>query len=865
MGCGASKVEDLPLVTLCRERKELVKAASEHRYALAAAHVSYFRSLKDVGDAFRRFVDEEFVIGVSSPLDSPVLKLPSDKGKTKNKNKGNDINAVSRSSSSSLSISHSASPSHLHSLDEKEEEEEDECSHLHLSSDSDSDLCSSSSGHIRMEKITEMEEPHSYYEPPRDWSQPGVNSYAYFMKKSSTAMPSVIYEEPQPVSAQWSDQHSNYPQSNYPQYGNGGFFGFSTGEPSHDAYNTGQPSHPVEPPAPPSPNVSAWDFLNPFYSYDSGYTGYYSQPRYGYGSISSSPDSKEVREREGIPELEEETDQGVFKEIPKEKKLSSENVNKSSSEGTSMAAPVHNKDQAEKQDAEFSGGTGKEIESSPDTIVSKRPGEESPGKNEVNFGEDEPLAQEIESTEPSTSTKLSTYGTRDLQEVVREIRDEFESASSYGKDVALMLEVGKLPYHPRETALKVIFSRILYFISSFVSSSQPPSRRSVGLASSTMKMAKTYYRDPGRSNNMKHCTLSSTLEKLYVWEKKLYKEVKDEERLRVVYERRCKRLRILDDRGAESNKIEATQASIQKLLTKINVCLGAIDAISSRIHKLRDEELQPQLNELIIGLTRMWRSMLKCHQKQFEAIMNSKIRTLKAHTGFPRDSSFAATVELESQLLKWCTRFSDWVNAQKSYAESLNGWLLGCLLQEPEETSDGLAPFSPGRAGAPPVFVICNDWKQAIERISDTGVADAMQEFARSLHQLWEKQDEENRQRLKAEYISKDFEKQLQALRMERGRMKRNRVALSDTTLGPVHTESGVSRLDDLKVDLDSMRKRLEEERIRHKEAVKLVHSAASSSIQAGLIPIFEALANFTSEILKAYEQVRIQRTGEGS
>lgn len=57
----------------------------------------------------------------------------------------------------------------------------------------------------------------------------------------------------------------------------------------------------------------------------------------------------------------------------------------------------------------------------------------------------------------------------------------------------------------------------------------------------------------------------------------------------------------MDEQGAESSKIDATQASIRKLLTKLNVCIKAIGAISSRIHKLRDEELQPQVGELIHG------------------------------------------------------------------------------------------------------------------------------------------------------------------------------------------------------------------------------------------------------------------------
>ena len=93
---------------------------------------------------------------------------------------------------------------------------------------------------------------------------------------------------------------------------------------------------------------------------------------------------------------------------------------------------------------------------------------------------------------------------------------------------------------------------------------------------------------------------------------------------------------------------------------------------------------------------------------------------------------------------------------------------------------------------------------------------------------------------------------------MERGRIKQEQEAVSDKALSKSPSESGVSHLDDLKVDLDSMRKKLEEERARHKEATKLVHDAASGSLQAGLVPIFEALGNFTSEVLKSHEQVRL-------
>lgn len=255
----------------------------------------------------------------------------------------------------------------------------------------------------------------------------------------------------------------------------------------------------------------------------------------------------------------------------------------------------------------------------------------------------------------------------------------------------------------------------------------------------------------------------------------------------------------------------------------------------------------------------MWRSMLKCHQKQFQAVMESKIRSLKAKTGSRRDESLKATVDLEMGLVNWCTRFNNWIQTQKDYVESLNGWLRRCLNNEPEETSDGVAPFSPGRMGAPPIFIICNDWHQAMLEISEDKVVGAIHDFALNLHELCERQDEEQRQRIKANFLYKDFEEHLRILKMERAMIKPDQdEASGKTVLSKVPSESGVSPPDDLKVNLDVLRKQLYDERAKHKDAIKLVHNAASNSIQAGLVPIFEALEKFSSEVMKAHEQVRL-------
>ncbi|XP_048129666.1 nitrate regulatory gene2 protein isoform X2 [Rhodamnia argentea] len=769
MGCGGSKIDDLPLVTLCRERKELIRAAAYQRYALAEAHVSYFHSLATVGEALRKFVEEEVVIGTSnsgSSPGSPVLTLPSEERK---RAKPSD---KAKTSSSSASISHPG----FRNLPKEGD------SHLHLSSGSDSDSeVSTTSGHIHIHESPKGEDevgpdpgasstypygysyPYPYPQPTQyPYPQPGHYPYpyptpygyqpgeadnwnmraeqsdsqtsVYYMKKAPTPMKSVVFEEPERYSmrenAQWPD--SGYGYSNYASYGSGGFYGYPSMGAPDNANGIEKEKLQQPPPAPPSPpGVSSWDYLNVFETYDNGYASYYPKGNYGYGSTTSSPDSKEVREREGIPDLEDETETEMVKGIYKGRKKIGEEAyrNKYFGEGTSRAVPSQKREEISSEIPSQRGEESmkaipspdskssvfipknKAKSSSSDTIVSQSSPEDHSGKKGVSFEVEETYTQEADSSKPSSLTTLSAHGTRDLQDVVREIKDEFESASGYGKEVAALLQVGRLPYESKGTLLKVIFSRIMYLVAPSMLSSHSPSKQSARVSSRRMKMARAYVGDDAKDFNSNSGNISSTLDKLYAWETKLYKEVKDEEKLRVVYQEKCKKLKILDDRGAESSKIDATQASIRKLHTRIDVCIRTVNVISSRIHKLRDEELQPQLTELIRGLIRMWRSMLKCHQKQFQAIMESKVRVLKANTGSRGESSLRATVELEIELLNWCSCFNQW---------------------------------------------------------------------------------------------------------------------------------------------------RLEEERARHKETMNSVNDAASSSLQAGLVPIFETLGHFTSEVLKGYEQVRL-------
>ena len=71
MGCRSSRLdaaEVSPAAALCRERRDLLRAAADHRARLAAAHAAYFRALPRVADALARFASRRHAGGAALPF-----------------------------------------------------------------------------------------------------------------------------------------------------------------------------------------------------------------------------------------------------------------------------------------------------------------------------------------------------------------------------------------------------------------------------------------------------------------------------------------------------------------------------------------------------------------------------------------------------------------------------------------------------------------------------------------------------------------------------------------------------------------------------------------------------------------------------
>ncbi|KAK8921458.1 hypothetical protein KSP39_PZI020168 [Platanthera zijinensis] len=422
------------------------------------------------------------------------------------------------------------------------------------------------------------------------------------------------------------------------------------------------------PPPPPSSNGFSWDFFNPFYSYDQYLPGY-SPDQFGRASMGSSPSSSEEEETE--PEGE------PLRRLNKDKTVAEDPKTKDSGIGSSKNMHEKEIEELEKENKSNSGEKDNKVSSaekgrsSGTSVVGSSGEQESSSKRKgVTFQEGSSLVSERSGT--SDGSLLSSDGTRDVVEALGDIKEEFIYAIIGIEGVSELLEVGKMPYRSRNKLFRVISSRMMVFIGFHISSRHLFKRRH-HLAARTTKSRLTNA-ELEKHGSMKAGYLSSTLEKLHLWEKKLYEEVKAEERLRAIYNKKCQRLQSLDDRGADPQKIDSIRASIRSVQTKISIAITSVDFISRRIRSIMDEELQPQLVELIRGLIKMWKLLAGFHSKQLKAIISSRNYNLSIGTAV-RDSLMKATINLEHVLLKWCANFDKWIGTQKAFVYTLNGWL----------------------------------------------------------------------------------------------------------------------------------------------------------------------------------------------
>lgn len=515
---------------------------------------------------------------------------------------------------------------------------------------------------------------------------------------------------------------------------------------------------------------------------------------------------REVREREGIPDLEPESDRNSL--IRKnQKKKKKKNVKESSS----VASEI------DKRDVEANtcnGQVSSEVDNSIETCVQetqKTPESDTEGVTRS----DEEVCDEAYESSSSSFSESSGSGFTDLRNVVERINRICEKAVS-NSEVSELLEVSRVVHHqPLGSQFKGFASRVL---------------GSSGNSTRDLLLKRGLRLDDLASS------LSMTLEKLYMWEKKLHAEVIVEEKLRISYDQAYKILKNLDNKGAESSEIYEAETVVKLQLSKINVSVRAVESISMRIHKIRDEELSFQVIEIINGFKNMWRFLAKCHHKQFRVMARSKSCVHIVEKG---STSRKATQKVEEQIRRCKESLRGYIDAQRSFVKLINEWLNRNIMEDDETEIE-----------APEIFRVCSEWLREIENVDEIKVLSAVEEMRLRFRGLGLKQVEEEKQRMRTERLSKELERKTKELEEIWG----TAVFFPASDSGPIANMM-------LGPELLSLKESVTQETEKHERVIRELNDAVSMSLQECLVPVFEALEEFCFANFKAYKNIRIVTT----
>ncbi|XP_020226851.1 nitrate regulatory gene2 protein [Cajanus cajan] len=681
MGASSSKMEDDKALQLCRERKKFVRQALDGRCSLAAAHVSYIQSLKNIGTALRKFTEPE------GPIE-PSLYTST------NATQEQPLALTERT----LSFS---SPSVSHHIDE-------------TFSPTPSPPSSSSKFRANHMKLSSISSKKIEEKPP----VPVLGIVTSSGTTTTTAQNASVMSE----TAAFGD--SSLP--------------------------AGTPQ---------------WDFFGLFHPIDHQFS--FQDGKGMHQDIGNVDDIQRLRDEEGIPELEDDEEKASshgrehsrdsedeFDEEPTAETLVQrfENLNRSNSHIQANVVPAPTKP--------VKGHSASEVE-----LVNGEKG------NSANLP---PLkTATMAALPPPETNKPRVKGSHSENKVtpknfflsVRDIELLFIKASESGKEVPRMLEANKFHFRPIFPG-KENGSLVSSFLKSCFSCGEDPSQVPEEPAQNSVKYLTWHRTASSRSSSSRNplgassidnaedhtnnlfdntCMIAgshaSTLDRLYAWERKLYDEVKASEIVRKEYDMKCKILRQLESKGEKTSTVDKTRATVKDLHSRIRVAIHRIDSISTRIEELRDKELQPQLEELIEGLNRMWEVMHECHKLQFQ-IMSAAYNNSHARITMHSELRRQITSYLENELQYLSSSFTKWIGAQKFYLEAINGWLHKCvpLQQKSSKRNRRPQPDLLRRLG-PPIYATCEVWLNKLANLPAKDVADSIKSLAADTAQFLPHQD----------------------------------------------------------------------------------------------------------------------------
>ncbi|KAI4990797.1 hypothetical protein ZWY2020_039168 [Hordeum vulgare] len=228
---------------------------------------------------------------------------------------------------------------------------------------------------------------------------------------------------------------------------------------------------------------------------------------------------------------------------------------------------------------------------------------------------------------------------------------------------------------------------------------------------------------------------ASSLDRLYAWEIKIYDELKNIESIEQIYDKKCAQLSHQCARDADARQVDKTRVTIKGLYSRLTVGTEVLYSISKTIEKLRDEELQPQLLELLQGQTRMWRVLQEVHQMQqtITSPTDAKLSTISP----PSESWGHTLMNLITELGVFYSSLAGWVDAYKNYVGGLHSWLQRCVVQPRDRSGGRSLTLSPRQHLAPPLFVLLGDLSAGMSLLPSEESCDSIKHLAADLKKMY--------------------------------------------------------------------------------------------------------------------------------
>ncbi|XP_076898755.1 protein ALTERED PHOSPHATE STARVATION RESPONSE 1-like [Bidens hawaiensis] len=418
---------------------------------------------------------------------------------------------------------------------------------------------------------------------------------------------------------------------------------------------------------------------------------------------------------------------------------------------------------------------------------------------------------------------------RELLEALKDVEDYFLKAYECGVEFSKMLEfnhVGPLDHLDSKESSEKYIPAITWHKSPITRS---PSCRSLLSSSSRSSFSGIningdLFDDAGGMESGSHL---STLGLLYAWEKKLYDEVKAVNEMKKIYERKSSQLS-----SEKAGNKQGIEDQVNDLYSRILVNMKICDSISKRIEKVRDNELLPQIVELLRGLTKTWKSMLESHKTQSRIIFEVKSFSCADPTN--DKSRHLATLQLEAEIQNWRVCFSSYIASTEAYVEALTHWAYKTTAEREVNTP-------------PLIFNICREWSTVTKSLPDQAVTFAMKRFSKDLRTLWTQQEIETQQKRKVDKLVADSAKRATGFERE----ERNVVNYKS-----MNVKSKVDVLADKKARLDVFTDMVETEKAKHKDYVEETRRIVLVGFQTGFSSVFDSLTEFSEVCLRKYNDV---------